>query len=753
MRGRGSRQFVTPRTRERARLPWPAAAGVLALVCLAAYWNSFRAEFLLDNQTIILKDPRLTTVGWQSVRDIFAYHYWWPSLESHLYRPLTTLTYWLNYSVFGNGVRPAGYHAVNLLLHWLNAALVFSLVRAVSGRPWAALAAAAVFASHPLTVESVTNVVGRADLLAALSVVGGLLLYRRFLASTDRRRLAWLAALGAAYLGGVFCKESAVVLPGVMLLHDLAFPADGAPPSLAAARRTLARARPAYLSVMPGLALLLWARWTMFRDSPLFGQFASDNPIVIAPFWTGVMTAVKVTGYYLALMISPAKLSCDYSYNAVTLFGRTLTAGQDPHAWAALAVLLGLLAGSVVAWRRDRAVWFFLGLAAAAHLPTSNLLFPIGTIMAERLTYLPLAGAAAAAVLVLAALAPRLLAAAPDHSRGALAISWTAAAVMAMVGLTARTVARNEDWTSGPRLWAASAQAAPNSIKAYRALAAIAMESDPSGGQVDEALRLAMAGIRIVDEAPLPLHHMPAALFEETGGYHVARSRLLAGRGQQEQSRAALGQAVLMLERAAEIDREINRQGRERLLRRGFSSDEIFDRGTPGIYQRLGWAYLESGEAAKAVATLEYLQRIRPGEHESHYMLGVAEGAASESARARGNQQAAGEHLARAAISLIEATLLNPGHDPSWQTLERVYSLLAPSTSAVVRTGGSRALNMDHPLVPGHFREACVQLVHQLAAAGLRADAERWRLRFVEEFGLPPGFFAAPPLADRDRVP
>ncbi len=744
---------MTPGYKERAHLSWPTAAGLLAVLSAIAYWNSFRAEFLLDNQTIILKDPRLTSVGWQSVRDIFAYHYWWPSLESHLYRPLTTLSYWLNYSVFGNGARPAGYHAVNLLLHWLNAALVFSLVRAVSGRPWAALVTAAVFAIHPLTVESVTNVVGRADLLAAMSVVGGLLLYRGYLASAGRRRLAWLAALGAAYLAGVFCKESAVVLPGVMLLHDLAFPADGAPPRLAAARRTLARAWPAYLSVMPGLALLLWARWTMFRDSPLFGQFASDNPIVIAPFWTGVMTAVKVTGYYLALMISPAKLSCDYSYNAVTLFGGTLTAGQDPHAWAALAVLLGLLAGSVVAWRRDRAVWFCLGLAAAAHLPTSNLLFPIGTIMAERLTYLPLAGAAAAAVLVIAALAPRLLAAAPDRSKGALAISWTAAAVMAMVGLTARTVARNEDWTSGPRLWAASAQAAPNSIKAIRALAAIAMESDPSGGQVDEALRLVTAGLRIVEEAPLPLHHMPAALFEEAGTYYAARSRLLAGRGEQEQARAALSQAVLLLERAEQIDREINRQGRERLLRRGLRPEAVFDRGTPGIYTRLGWAYLESGDAAKAVATLGYLQRIRPGDYDSHYMLGVAEGAASASETARGNQQGAGVHLARAAVSLIEATLLNPGHDPSWQTLERVYGLLSPSPAAVLTSGGRRSLNMDHPLVPGHFREACVQLVRQLDAAGLPADAKKWRRRFVEEFGMSSGLFATPTPADRERAP
>ena len=131
------------------------------------------------------------------MRDIFAYHYWWPSLESHLYRPLTTLSYWINYSVFGNGAHPAGYHAVNLLLHCVNALLVFALVRALPAGPGRRSSSAAVFASHPLTVESVTNVVGRADLLAAMSVVGGLLLYRRFLVSAGWRRLASLAGLGS----------------------------------------------------------------------------------------------------------------------------------------------------------------------------------------------------------------------------------------------------------------------------------------------------------------------------------------------------------------------------------------------------------------------------------------------------------------------------------------------------------------------------------------------------------------------------
>ena len=346
---------MTPRDQKRARLSWPAAAGILAFVCLAAYWNSFRAELLLDSQTIILKDPRLTSASWQSVQGIFAHHYWWPSLESHLYRPLTTLTYWLNYAVLGNGPHAAGYHGVNLLLHAVNALLVFALVRGVSGRPWAALISAAVFASHPLTVESVTNVVGRADLLAATSVVGGLLLYRRFLASGGWRRAPWLAGLGMAYVAGVFCKESAVVLPAMMLLHDLAFPVVSAPRER---RQSAARSRVSGRPTPPccqGWPCCYSTRWAMFRDSPLFGQFASDNPIVIASFWTGVMTAVKVTGYYLALLVWPAALSCDYSYNAITLFGWTLTDGQDPHAWAALAVLLGLLAASVAAWRRDGA--------------------------------------------------------------------------------------------------------------------------------------------------------------------------------------------------------------------------------------------------------------------------------------------------------------------------------------------------------------------------------------------------------------
>ena len=732
-------------------LSLPVAAAVLGLACLAAYSNSFRAELLLDNQTIILRDPRLTAASWQNVWDIFTRHYWWPSLESHLFRPLTTLSYWFNYSVLGNGAHPPGYHAVNLLLHWVNATLAFALVRAVTRRPYVALAAAAAFAVHPLTVESVTNVVGRADLLAGMSVMGGLLLYIRFKESTGRRALVYLAGLGASFLAGVFCKESAVALPGIMLLYDATFPAADAPSLGASVRLSFARIWPGYACVLPGLAALLAARWALFRNSPLFGEFASDNPIVIAPLWTGVMTAVKVAGYYLALMAWPAKLSCDYSYDEITLFGWSLTSGQDAHAWIALAVLLGVAAGAAFAWRRDRGIFFFVGFAAVAFLPTANVLLPIGTIMAERLMYLPLVGAAAAVALVLAAAGRRLIDAVPRGARWSLGVALTVAVVGVLAALAGRTVARNEDWTSSERLWSSSAEAAPDSIKVIRALAAAAMASDPSGGRAGEAVDIAMRGVRITEQHPLPLHHLPAALFADIGYYDSTRATLLAARGEPAAAHDLFGRAVAMLERAAAIDREINRVGRERLLRSGLKPEDVHDTGTATIYRNLGAAYLGFGDPERAIQVLSYMVHVQPGSFDALHVLALAQGAAAQSERAAGHAARADDLLEQAAVNLIAALLLNPAHDASWEPLAQIYRLLALPADAVRTVEGRQTLNLDYPVVQRHLRLAGAQLVRQLAEGGLAGDAERWRQRLIAEFQMPPELFAPVAKTGADR--
>ena len=135
----------------------------LGLLILIFYANSFSAGLLFDSEVIIKTDPRLRGLNWINLRNIFTRNYWWPTDESVLYRPLTTLTYLLNYSILGNGENAGGYHLLNFLLHWANAWLVFLIIRRLAGRLDVAALAAALFAVHPVNTEAVTNVVGRAD--------------------------------------------------------------------------------------------------------------------------------------------------------------------------------------------------------------------------------------------------------------------------------------------------------------------------------------------------------------------------------------------------------------------------------------------------------------------------------------------------------------------------------------------------------------------------------------------------------------
>src|SRR5262249_18514364 len=144
---------------------WPAAA--LCVIAFAAYSNSFSNGFALDANTLILKDPRIRELTAENFRQIFQNDYWWSTYTLGVYRPLTTFTYLLNWTVLGGADSATGYHVVNFLLHAFNAWLVYCLARKLLANDRAALTAAALWAVHPVAVESVANVTGRGDLLAA----------------------------------------------------------------------------------------------------------------------------------------------------------------------------------------------------------------------------------------------------------------------------------------------------------------------------------------------------------------------------------------------------------------------------------------------------------------------------------------------------------------------------------------------------------------------------------------------------------
>ena len=183
--------------------------GLLVLAALVAlcYLPALFAGFVWDTVALIPDEPVLHVPSglfsiWFSPADI--------SNEGH-YWPLTYTTFWLEHMLWGSN--PAGYHAVNLLLHFVNASLLWRLMRrlAVPG----AFAIAVIFAIHPLQVESVTWVIERKGLLSGLFSLGAVLTYLRF-QEKPRPRSYGLALL--LFACGLLSKSTVVTLPLALLI-------------------------------------------------------------------------------------------------------------------------------------------------------------------------------------------------------------------------------------------------------------------------------------------------------------------------------------------------------------------------------------------------------------------------------------------------------------------------------------------------------------------------------------------------------
>jgi len=237
---------VSRQTRAREREPAPTGArkpdgglldppagvlaagfGLAALLAIAGYARTLGAGFVLDDQTALVENARIRDLG------AFARPGVWLQPAG---RPLTELTFALQYRLAR--LDPAPYRVLDLALHLAVAASLWFLGRRILERlGWPrsgalALAAAALFATHPLQAEAVSYVAQRAEVLAALlSTLAVLLLLPR--AGEDAPGPARLAAGGAAFLLGLAAKPSAAVAP---LLLVVAVPGTGAWPGCGRSR-------------------------------------------------------------------------------------------------------------------------------------------------------------------------------------------------------------------------------------------------------------------------------------------------------------------------------------------------------------------------------------------------------------------------------------------------------------------------------------------------------------------------------------
>jgi protein O-mannosyl-transferase len=685
----------------------------LGVLILIPYLNSFTAGLLFDSVKVIVQNPFLREVTNHNIGQILAHNYWWPALETNLYRPVTTLTYLLNYAILGSGDSPFGYHLINFLLHWANACLVLLIVNRLAARLDVAVLTAAFFAVHPVNTEAVTNVVGRADLLATLAVLFGGWCYLQALDSKAHKAYEnlWLTLMGVTAFVGLLAKENAAMIVAFIALIDVFW-----------SRRF--RWKP-YAALVPAFALVWLVRQRVILDSTAFSQPFLDNPIVGATPIQGFMTAIGVIGRYLVLLVFPRTLSIDYSFNQIPLVGTSGNAAGNAVAVIS-AIAIATLIG-VAVWLRSRQKlisWGILFLFIMM-LPTSNLFLKIGSIMSERFLYLPSIGFCA----VLAAIFCSSADARPQLKP---AFHWILPSIVILL-FGIRTFARNGDWHDDLSLWKSTVAASPGSFKAHTFYGtAIYQDAQRTQRQallpaIDDALREMETARKIVEtEPPLPVAWRP--LDVELGAYYGFKGDLLQEKGRQGEAVSAYRQALETLMEATALDRQQNDALREAKVHSGVPVDQIPDLGNVTLYTVLGVTYKHVGDWQNSEVAGHYLQHIAPENTDGYAMVG-------EAAFNLGRPE-------DAAVQYLAGLLIDPDKRDMWNDLGTIYKSLGIEPNPVSPQGNHMVLDAKNATVQKHVNEAAITVVRLFKEAKRPDLAAELKNRFVRQYAVPEGLFS-----------
>ncbi len=412
-------------------VPLASAAGLVALVALL-YAPALDFDFVgLDDPFHVTGNPGVRAgLGAEGLRAAFR-------AQAGYWIPLTWLSHALDVELYG--LDAGGHHATNVLLHALNAVLLFAFLRRATGDAPAALGVAALFAAHPLRVESVAWIAERKDVLSGACFWLALLAWDRYRRRASR---AALAAATAAWIASLAAKPMAVTLP--LLLCALDFWPYRRIASAADLRRALREKLPLF-ALAAGFAALTLA--TQARAGALGALGGLDFEVGIPQRAANALYSIA---RYLEASVWPRDLA--------PLYPHPYLPGGVPPSAAALAGSLALVAGISLAAAalRERApallagwLWFLIAL-----LPVLGLVQAGVQGRADRFTYLPHAGLLIAAVFPLARWA-----AARRRAAAGLAL----VALAATLALARATREKLPHWRDAESLYRHALRAAPAS--------------------------------------------------------------------------------------------------------------------------------------------------------------------------------------------------------------------------------------------------------------------------------------------------
>ena len=543
---------------------------LLALVTLAIFWPVADHDFVNYDDNLYVTDNLKVEEGLTFNGVAWAF----TTLEACNWHPLTWLSHMLDVTLYGQ--RPGGHHVTNVLFHVANALLLFLLMKRMTGALLPAAFVAALFAWHPLHVESVAWIAERKDVLSTFFLLLTLMAYARF-AAEGRRRLYFLA-LGLFALG-LMAKPMLVTLPCLLLLLDYwplgrmraeSAGAGGAAPGFSwhSCSLRIREKIPFFALTVASSALTFWAQ----RRSGAMQSF----DLIPLPMRAVNATAAYVG--YLAKMIWPVDLAVLYPLPPSLPIGQVI---------ASAAALLAITAA--VVWRKDRPFltvgWlWYLGTL----VPVIGLIQVGGQAMADRYSYVPFIG-----VFIMVAWTGTGCVARWPKCRPALAVL----AGLALLGCILQTGLHLRTWRNSITLFQQTLRVTQNNILAHNNLAAALNRA----GSIDEALAHYRESVRLDPDFKL-------------GHYNLAINLTVAGR--LDEAMAHWSNVVrLRMDTAEKLNVfgvTLAQQGYVQEAVAQFSGALRRDPNYPKAHYNLGFALAGIGRSAEAIAQYRAAVRLEP---------------------------------------------------------------------------------------------------------------------------------------------
>jgi len=554
---------------------------ILLLVAFAVYFNALFGDFIYDDKTQILDNLWIRDI--RNIPTIFLRDVWSFQTDpntSNYYRPMMHVVYMLNYHVFG--LKPWGFHLINILFHCGTSVLVFLIIRkfltdqrvsksSVYLSP--AFIAALLFASHPIHTEAVTWIAGLPDVAVTFFYLLSFYLYTLFRDDGKRSYLLSILSFSVATL----FKEPALTLPVMLIAYDYLFKKWD---------KTILSEIKVYIPYVVVSGVYLVMRYYALRSLAPMESYTHLSTYQV------IINIFPLFRDYLTSLLWPFDLNFWHTFHPISSL-------MEMEGVISLAVTIIFIVAMIVAYRKHKEILFGLLLVVIPLLPVFYIKGISGRPYAERYLYLPSLGYVFLVVIFLSWAREKL-----PHTVKSITI-----VIMVVIGIYAtETIKRNAVWKDSFSFWSDTVKKSPDSARAHSGLG-IAYASQ---GQWDRA----------IEEFQIALGLKPDFM-----DAHYNLGIAYASKGQLNRAIEEYQTVLRLKPDVAEVHNNLGAaylsQG---LLDRAKTELQTASRLKPDFteaHYNLAAIYLSEGNVELARKEVELVLRISPDQYEARKLLNV----------------------------------------------------------------------------------------------------------------------------------